>query len=340
MSFAPGSLAGLGPEDIATISNAATQRQALAQRGIGNVIEAISLESEIAEREARTDLTREQANDLRIFRDPTLKKMAMDLQVSTNLAEKYKWDAEETRQTLQPKIDNILSEIQYRKDLTTIERAKLANQVRESNAQIEAAQAARARQEQLRGQEAQLFPSQLEEAQKRAKGFVELKGIPGLKPEETHTVPTGQMLDYLSQSATRGEQARRFIAGQTQKEADDRRAELKQAEDAEKRLLTLKHRPGVAKSTGGSPAEFQTDLDTFHRYADAPYVYVERKPGYWWNPFGGEARFEQYPIPEVEGERLTSRDIFELAREKNLNVETYMERYIYPRIGQKPPWSQ
>jgi len=340
VAFSPGSLAGLGPEDIATIANASTNRQAVMARSIGQVVEAANVQSEIEERAARRELTLEQIKDIQTFRDPTLKKLAAELQVQLNLADKYKADADSTRSLLQPTIDNIRSEIATRKGHLDIEARRLAQQAAEAQARIGESQANRQLAERRLKMEEELHPYAVTEAEKKSRGFVDIKGIPGLTPDEKPTATTGQVLDYLSQGATRQEARNKFLTGMAEKEADNRRVEIDKAREAEKKLLTLRHKPGVAKSTGGAPAEFQSDYQTFHQYSDDPYVYIERKPGSWYNPFGENARFERFPIPVINGKQYTARDIWDAAQAKQIDIPTFMEQYIYKELGQKPPWAQ
>ena len=310
---------------------------------MGQLIDAANVQSEIESRFFNNQLTLENIKDAQVFRQPRLMHLYAQTQVEINRADAEKASAESTRALLQPRINQINSEIQRNAALTGIEKQRLAIQAREADAQIRAADAREKRSTQEYQQAAELFPSQKREAEQRAKGYVELRNLPGLKPEETPTVPTGQLLDYLSQSAGRAESLRRYTGSMTEKEADDRRKEIEMSREAEKKLLTLKHKPGVAKSTGGIPKEFESDYQTFHQYSDEPYIYVERGPSGWGQylpgMLGGEfPRFEQYKIPPINGVQYSARDIWEAAKKEHVDIPTFMEQFIYPKAGVPVPW--
>lgn len=330
--FTAESLAGLTPEQVATIAQVDTQREALRQRGVGGLIDAANLESEIALRETSGELNREQASRIRRLAqyDSALAKAELDQRISQVEENRAQTEA---RRTLLPE--------QVAEARANAAQSRAAAAASASNAAL-----ARERAD----QERQLFPLKLQEAQLDAKGVDIVDQITG----RTVNIPRSSAASYLAQQSNllattrerRIDNARQAEALKLNALKDDRTRRTAVAE-AESKILqnadTPEHRLNI------SPYN-----DLFNELADTPYVYIyfPDAPGTAVGGiFGaGEGSYKGYSDvnkkvdlpPLANGARVTARDVYEAAQAYPggaISVREYLEKEYFPnKVGGKAPW--
>lgn len=314
------------------LSQLDVQQENLRRGGIASIFDAQNAIADINQKYLSGELTKEQIKDVQVFREPRLQLLMAQTKSEIAQADSANASAETTRALLQPRIDQINSEIQRNRDLTGIERERLVVQRNEASARIAESQAGRRLREEELGMAKELQPWRVMEAKNRAQSFfpIEYKG-------EKAVVSAGDLLQAESTRTGRDERTEQAQLARIDKKADDVRAEIAKARDAEEKLLTLKTSPKSAKSPRLSLDEAQAAYNEFHQNSTDTYFYVPiAEPGGWFSR--NNDRFEKYVIPKIGNTQATAREIFAAATASRMDVPTFMEKVIYPRAGIPVPW--
>jgi hypothetical protein len=316
------------------------------------MIQAKNTESEILRRDFENAFLREQTTTERVMRGPKVAETLAQAEASLQLADKYKADAASTRALLQPQIDEIRANIQYRKDMTDIERNKSIAFINEANAKIREADAGVAfRQEQTLGlkqtreQQDILFPKVQEKTQAeidtekaRSAQALAQRNV-ALKELETYgkvkvggkdwTIAARDYVNSLEAAASLNERRTNKQADLLERERDNRRQEQEIANKAEQEIVN-------PKFTDTTPDQQSGYVNAYHQNSYSNYVYLLQPGGSWFNPWGATEEYKPVQLPNINGYQLTARDVWELAQKAGVSVEQYVRNVIFQ--GKQVPY--
>lgn len=309
------------------LSQVDSQREALRQRSVADIISSYDMESNIAARGAAADLTREQTLQRQRLAPFDVADRESEIEYRQMLTRQAGTGAD---------LQRVRTDIEKRLAPMRVDELRAEIKLRESQRVLNSAQADRL--DRMAGLDSNLAKAQLADviSQTRMRDFrsAPVRVRDPLSGQDVD-LPRDQVDAYLGRQTTlAATMAERRIDNKRQADA----LQLQMQKDNNSRRAALAETESKIKLNDNQPAAVTPLVDLFNEQSDAFYVYIHF-PDAWG---GGEWQNtnKQVPIPPTkEGRQPTAREIAEKARDAGMTVKDYLEKYYIPRnTGGKAPW--
>lgn len=332
--FEAGSLAGLNPEQVASIGRLDTEREALRLRSVQDLIKSRETQSEIDYRLSAGELNQAQAAILRQKEPHVAAQMLAEIDQSREAAGANRALRTERETLLPVKVEQERAQTrligaQERRvsELLQFEKNRITADINQS---LAAANLSNINAQKIRD----LYPKEAALLDKQNAEYVPMQ-IDG-------KAYTAKGMDLVKE---RNDNVQKIMELEKQRQQKIREARkddmtmLKTSADAETNIKTLAK--GAYKL---QPQELKGQMDLFHATSKNPYVYVlEPDPSSWeqWTGKGDDTTYRKVrtqQLPTVNGQQYTAQDVYDAATERGMTVQQYLEQVFYPMLKQDVPW--
>lgn len=317
------------------------QGEKLRLESIANIVQTADVESQIAYRQSTGELNAAQAAVLRAQQPHVATKILAEIEANKALtAERNQarvrseklTPAEIKTEEARARASNAAaaaSDFQVRRgeQLLQFEKDRITAEINRDNA---AAGTAAANEKRIN----ELFPLERDELKKKIAQYVDVEITTPGGGKQTGTVPMNNLLNEINDSRAKlAQRIKDHEALKRQARQDDAKA----LETSTKAENQIKQRKPGGYAMIKDDTELTPDADLFHATSKNPYLYIlESEPG---SVYGSTPRYKKRDLPKVDGHQYTAREIYDLAEERSMTVQQYMEQVFYSKLQQPVPWN-